>query len=172
LQELAWSFARKRRPLATPKQRAAKLTVEIKKLEAAVEVLGPPFIPLPFADIDEVVAFHAGHRAERASVEELATLDTSTVHDVARAALQRLIAYRRQLRDMLATRGSRSSGSAKKRHIQFWRELTHLWRTLQATKQGRHKHLHQFLRACSTPIFPAETKDKTLIAFIERLSKR
>jgi hypothetical protein len=38
-----WLFAKERPPLATPKQRLAKLAAEIKKLEAALEVLGPIF---------------------------------------------------------------------------------------------------------------------------------
>jgi hypothetical protein len=159
--KLAWWFAKERPPLATPKQRVAKLTAEIKKLEAALEVLGPIFYS------PKVLSFTPDRRhAARALLEEL-----SRVHETAHTALQRLVVYRRQLRDTLATRGGRSSASAKKRHVQFWRELTNLWQKLPATGRRRHKDLLTFLFVCSKPIFPAQTTDAALTAFIERLPK-
>jgi hypothetical protein len=160
--KLAWWFAKERPPLATPKQRVAKLTAEIKKLEAALEVLRPilysPKVFAPFVP--------DRRRAARALLEEL-----SRVQETAHTALQRLVVSRRQLRDTLATRGGRSSASAKKRHVQFWRELTNLWQKLPATGRRRHKDLLTFLFVCSKPIFPAQTTDAALTAFIERLPK-
>jgi hypothetical protein len=80
-----------------------------------------------------------------------------------------LVARVQQRHDELAVMGSRSHNNARKTHIKYWRQLTLLWRTIPANnRRRRHKDLHQFLLACSAPVFPTATTDKALIAFIER----
>jgi hypothetical protein len=149
-----WVFTRiLELPLPTPKQRAASLTADIEKLEAAYDALGDVFIG-PFLPEDP-----------RLTEAELRVCTTS--HHVARLALEEQIAYQRWLRDALVGH-SRSSGNAKKKHVQFWQLVTLIWQRLRATKPRRHKHLQEFLRACSAPLYPKATTDKALTAFVER----
>jgi hypothetical protein len=81
--------------------------------------------------------------------------------------LREQIAYRRRRHDALV-RHSSSSGNAKKIHVLFWQLLTQFWQQLPATKPRRYKHLQEFLRACSAPLYPMATTDKALTAFVER----
>jgi hypothetical protein len=82
-----------------------------------------------------------------------------------RAELAELIARL----DELTTKSGGSNKNAGKVHTQFWIALTRLWWAITANARRRgHKHLLNFLFACSSPLFPEATKDKALTAFIER----
>jgi hypothetical protein len=91
----------------------------------------------------------------------------------AREALAELIPYiQKRINQLKAMKGG-SKNNARKRHVSFWYELTHLWHEFvpNAACQPR-KHLLRFLFACSLPVFPEATNDKKLTAFIERYLPR
>jgi hypothetical protein len=79
--------------------------------------------------------------------------------------------WQQRLNEFTAMPGSRGSGNARKQHIKYWTALRRLWQATarDATKQ---KPLLAFLLACSEPLFPTATNNKTLIAFIERAASR
>jgi hypothetical protein len=147
---MQWTDEKKR----TPKQQAESLKDEIEKLEAAVSVLSP-FIKCE-SDLEL-----ATNDPPRPAVDE----------PIVRRQLIELIADRRRLRDALVVQ-NQSSTNARKKHREFWRQLTLLWQKLPATKKWQHKHLQDFLRACSKPLFPTETTDNALVSFTEEISPR
>jgi len=87
----------------------------------------------------------------------------------ARKELGELIAWIQKRINQLKPMKRDSKNNARKRHVSFWYELTHLWHEFvpDAASQPR-KHLIRFLIACSKPVFPEVTVDTKLIAFIER----
>jgi hypothetical protein len=131
---MQWKFTDEKK--RTPKQQAESLKDEIEKLEAAVSVLSP-FIKCE-SDLEL-----ATNDPPRPAVDE----------PIVRRQLIELIADRRRLRDALVVQ-NQSSTNARKKHREFWRQLTLLWQKLPATKKWQHKHLQDFLRACSKPLFP------------------
>jgi hypothetical protein len=83
--------------------------------------------------------------------------------------LTELISWIQKRVNQLKSMGRGSKHNARKRHISFWRELTHLWHEfVHDAGSLPHKHLLRFLFACSQPVFPEATNDAKLTAFIER----
>jgi hypothetical protein len=95
---------------------------------------------------------------------DIARALTVTEYNTLRAGLTDLIA---RLSDFIDAGSGRRQPNASKAHIQYWTELKRLWDAITADA-GSHKDLKKFLFACSSPVFPAATKDQTLTAFIER----
>jgi hypothetical protein len=83
--------------------------------------------------------------------------------------LTELIPWIQKRINQLKAMGRSGKHNARKRHISFWRELTHLWHefVLDADRLP-DKHLLRFLFACSQPVFPEATNNTKLTAFIER----
>jgi hypothetical protein len=83
--------------------------------------------------------------------------------------LMELIPWIQKRIKQLKAMGRSSKHNAKKRHITFWYELTHLWHNFVPDAGSLpHKNLLRFLFACSQPVFPEATNDAKLTAFIER----
>jgi hypothetical protein len=89
--------------------------------------------------------------------------------ECARKDLTELISWTQTRIKQLNAMGRSSKHNARKRHVSFWRELTHLWHefVVDAVNQP-NKRLLSFLFACSQPVFPKATNDTKLIGFIER----
>jgi hypothetical protein len=64
---------------------------------------------------------------------------------------------------------NRAGRNASQPHRKYWRALTQLWWEATAHKADRrqHKHLVEFLIACSEPLFPKATKTSAVSAFVE-----
>ena len=83
--------------------------------------------------------------------------------------LTELISWIQKRIKQLKALGRSSKRNARKRHVTFWKELTHLWHEFVLDAGSLpHKHLLRFLFACSLPVFPEATNNTKLTAFIER----
>jgi hypothetical protein len=155
LQRLAWWYALAaagvlQRKTREGRQRVLRLQTELATFEAALAVLD-----------------NAKHEFHLGITDELRAAAHGVLHD----ELTDLIARLRWRIDQLTERdpSSRSSANARKPHREFWTELTRLWLALTADRP-RREYLLEFLFACSSPIFPAETINSALTSFTE--SKR
>jgi hypothetical protein len=146
-----WKFA------PTPREVAGDMRETIAMIEALLErldrraglnYLDPPTFDLLFPPLATLGAAEAALTALRAELQP---------------RLDELTARTRG-------RGSGPSRNAISVHAEYWRELTQLWGevTAHAASRRQHKHLHEFLYACSEPLFPKETTAKALTAFVDR----
>jgi hypothetical protein len=149
LEEMAWCFGRvSQGHRVTPLEKAEQLKSALKTFESARQSLGDFCRTVPNAITETVYPDSTINRAE--------------------AALTELIDRGRQHLEKLMAMGPASNKNAKKVHNLYWLELMRLWQAIApASTKYKHKHLSEFLFACSQPLFP-DTKHKTITAFIER----
>jgi hypothetical protein len=83
-----------------------------------------------------------------------------------REAMSAYIAKLKRYRDGLMASQPRSSGNARKVHIEYWGELVVLWKAITAGQAPRGLH---FLYACSAPAFPEETIQGRIRTFLDQL---
>ena len=145
LEEMAWSYKRQSRgQRVTPLQEAERLKSALETFQSARESLND----YPHAIAEKLVADSAINRAEAALTELI---------DRGQRRLPELIAM-----------GSASNKNAKKVQNLYWLELMRLWQAIATpTTKHKHKHLSEFLFACSEPIFP-DTTHSAITAFVER----
>jgi hypothetical protein len=90
-----------------------------------------------------------------------------------RTAREALTAMRDEVQrraDKLTAMDNNGNRNAVRVHSAYWGELAELWlaKVPDATSRPSwRKHLHRFLLACSEPMFPQQTEDKTLTAFVD-----
>jgi hypothetical protein len=91
----------------------------------------------------------------------------------AREALTVVIARAKRHVDRLTAKGSQSSFSARKAHIEYWGKLVLLWQAITADQNLQRKRgLNSFLIACSKPVFPEETSKSNINNFRRNYIKR
>jgi hypothetical protein len=135
---------------STPKQQAAKLREEIAQINTTAQTLGNCGT-LFSEDPDHLHAILELLKAKR--IERQQRLNALAVDDQQGGQWDR----------------SRNS-NASQVYTEFWNFLTEKWlEIVPAATTRRHwrKHLRKFLIACSEPVFPKGTTDKTLTAFID-----
>jgi hypothetical protein len=149
LQEMAWfmGFAI-RRDRATPLQKARRLQSQLNTFDSALHSLDDFVQTVPGAVADIV--------------------DPDSIINRAKAALTEIINRGRSHIEKFKTMGPASRNNANKAHTLYWLELMRLWRGIAPlTTKHKHKHLSEFLFACSQSLFPG-TKHSTITAFVER----
>lgn len=149
LEEMAWRFDRiSRGHRVTPLQGADRLKSVLKTFESARDSLDDFCRTVPSAMMQKMRPDSTINRAE--------------------AALTEIIDRGRQHLEELVAMGPASNKNAKKVHNLYWLELMRLWQAIApANTKHKHKHLSDFLFACSQSLFP-NTKHTTITAFIER----
>jgi hypothetical protein len=149
LEEMAWYFGRQSQgQRVTPLQQAERLKSALKTFESARNSLEDFCRTVPNAIMEKAFADSTISRAK--------------------VALTDLIGRGWQHHAVLMDMGPATNKNAKKLHNLYWLELMRLWQAIApATTKNKHKHLSEFLFACSQSLFP-DTKHSTITAFVER----
>ena len=149
LEELAWCFGRvSRGHRVTPLEKAERLKSVLKTFESARHGLDDFCGTVPNAIMEKINPDSTVNRAEAALTELI---------DRGRQGLKKLMAI-----------GPASNKNAVKVHNLYWLELMRLWQAIApASTKHKHKHLSEFLFACSQSLFP-NIKHTTITAFVER----
>jgi hypothetical protein len=174
LNDCAWRFSERSRrkysrrtfrPLP-PKQQAIQIQNEIAQLNNAIDMLNRYatyyYLDTSWLDLTGPKPL----KAQRRDAKALHRAQWPLWHcrDHLQHRLDQL--NKPQRSGLSALRGNRN---AEQIHTQYWKELTRLWLLIVPSPTiSRHKHLRNFLRACSEPMFPTATTDKALRAFTDR----
>jgi hypothetical protein len=142
--------------LITPREMAAEIQVTVTMINTLRERLDQR----PFNYVDYIDPAELRDAWPKLLFPVLDTLPAQTTLTALRDELQRRI-------DKLMTMKGGVS-NASKVHREYWTALTRLWCKATAHKadQRRQKHLIKFLIACSEPLFPRQTTDSKVTAFV------